>query len=166
VNSRLAPKREPTFELLRPGLNRRGQALKWTGLAATAAVAVWLVTPGHHPPTSLMHDQIALVQRLERTSVGLLRNYGVLQRVDLPKNPDLTEHLDELTPVTKRRHARRHHWRKTHSQAVSYRFSSNHVNRLLDGSGIWDAVVNWCSVQLASLDALVVSTEARWFGPI
>ncbi len=72
--------------------------------AAAAAIAVWLAVPGLHPVTSSpmtpSDAQIALVQQLDVTDVGLLRNYGVVSRLDLLENYDVIEHLDELKPVS------------------------------------------------------------------
>jgi anti-sigma factor RsiW len=79
----------------------------WASLAAATAavvIAVWFAVPGLHPGTSSpmmpSNDQIALVQQLGVTDVGLLRNYGVVERLDLLENYDVIEHLDELKPVS------------------------------------------------------------------
>jgi anti-sigma factor RsiW len=86
----------PAFEWWRPGFG-------WAGLAAAAAAAVlalWFTVPGFHqsaPP----EDQLALEQQMAVTDVGLLRNYGVVKRLDLLENYDVIEHLDELRPAAK-----------------------------------------------------------------
>jgi anti-sigma factor RsiW len=67
--------------------------------AAAAAIAIWFVAPGFHPAVPA-DDQLALVQQLDVTDVGLLRNYGVVERLDLLENYDVIEHLDELKPVS------------------------------------------------------------------
>ncbi len=79
-------------------------AYGWAGLAAAAAVAVWLTIPGLHSPASPMDDRIAVVQQIGGLNVGLLRNYGVVQRLDLLENFDLIEHLNKLRPVSKSSH--------------------------------------------------------------
>jgi len=77
----------------------------WASLAAaaaTAAIVIWFAVPGLHFPSPMApsDDQIALVQQLDVTDVGLLRNYGVVSRLDLLENYDVIEHLDELKPVS------------------------------------------------------------------
>jgi anti-sigma factor RsiW len=79
----------------------------WASLAAaaaTAAIALWFAVPRFHSmapsPVASSDDQIALVQQLDVTDVGLLRNYGVVERLDLLENYDVIEHLDELKPVS------------------------------------------------------------------
>jgi len=80
-------------------------AFGWAGLATAAAAAValalWLAVPGwrHSAPSE---DQLAFEPQMEEvTDVGLLRNYGVVQRLDLLENYDVIEHLDELRPERK-----------------------------------------------------------------
>jgi anti-sigma factor RsiW len=77
-------------------------ALAWASLA-TAGVAVaalalvfWMhpSTPGSSPGV----DQLAMEQP-ETVDVGLLRNYGVVEKLDLLENYDVIEHLDELPPA-------------------------------------------------------------------
>lgn len=78
---------------------------RWAGLAAAAAaagLALWLTVPGwRHGPGARADDQIALLQQFDVGDVGLLRNYGVVQRLDMLENYDMIEHLDELRPVSK-----------------------------------------------------------------
>jgi hypothetical protein len=38
---------------------------------------------------------------MDVADVGLLRNYGVVKRLDLLENYDVIEHLDELRPAPK-----------------------------------------------------------------
>ncbi len=77
----------------------------WAGVAAAAAaagLALWLAVPGfRHAPGMPADDQIALVQQFDVGDVGLLRNYGVVQRLDMLENYDVIEHLDELRPASK-----------------------------------------------------------------
>lgn len=74
----------------------------WASLgvaAAAAALALWFAIPGFRP-SAPPEDQLALEQQLNVTDVGLLRNYGVVERLDLLENYDVIEHLDELKPVS------------------------------------------------------------------
>ena len=41
-------------------------------------------------------DQLAMEQQMSAADVGLLRNYGVVEKLDLLENYDVIEHLDEL----------------------------------------------------------------------
>lgn len=66
--------------------------------AAAVALALWFVVPGFRP-SAPPEDQLALEQQLNVTDVGLLRNYGVVERLDLLENYDVIEHLDELKPA-------------------------------------------------------------------
>ena len=74
----------------------------WASLAAgaaAAAVAVWLVILPHHRSAPMM-EQFAMEQPIDAADVGLLRNYAVVERLDLLENYDLIEHLDEVTAPT------------------------------------------------------------------
>jgi hypothetical protein len=80
-------------------------------------LALWFTVPGlrHTAPS---RDQIAMtgpppqmgeapvdVAAVGATDVGLLRNYGVVTKLDLLENYDVIEHLDELRPALKTRDA-------------------------------------------------------------
>jgi anti-sigma factor RsiW len=76
----------------------------WASLAtaaAVAAIALWFVVPNLRHP-ALPEDQIAM-QQMEvadtDADVGLLRNYGVVERLDMLENYDVIAHLDELKPA-------------------------------------------------------------------
>jgi anti-sigma factor RsiW len=100
-------------ELRRKLEARKERRLKWwrpaygwgAGLAiaaATAALALWLAVPGlRNPANQPPGDQLALEQQMDVTDVGFLRNYGVVQQLDLLENYDVIEHLDELRPMPK-----------------------------------------------------------------
>ena len=74
-------------------------AFVWTSLAtagvaaAALALVLWMrpATPGAAPGV----DQLAMEQP-ETVDVGLLRNYGMVEKLDLLENYDVIEHLDEL----------------------------------------------------------------------
>jgi len=80
------------------------QGVVWGGLvgaAAAAALALWFVIPGLRQ-SAPREDQIAFEQQqMDVADVGLLRNYGVVKRLDLLENYDVIEHLDELRPAPK-----------------------------------------------------------------
>jgi anti-sigma factor RsiW len=100
-------------ELRRKLEARRERRLSWwlpaygwgAGLAAAATAAVlalWLAVPAlHHSAIEPPGDQFALEQPMDVTDVGFLRNYGVVQKLDLLENYDVIEHLDELRPMPK-----------------------------------------------------------------
>jgi anti-sigma factor RsiW len=77
----------------------------WASLAtaaAVAALALWFMVPSlrHAAPPE---DQLAMEQQMEvadtDADVGLLRNYGVVERLDMLENYDVIAHLDELKPA-------------------------------------------------------------------
>jgi anti-sigma factor RsiW len=84
-------------------IERRAQwwrpAVVWASLAtagiavAALALVMWMrpTTPGAAPEV----DQLAMEQP-ETVDIGLLRNYGVVEKLDLLENYDVIEHLDEL----------------------------------------------------------------------
>jgi len=78
--------------------------LVWGGLAAAGVAAVALVTVaalhrGNHGPQPMV-EQLALADVISRTDVGLLRNYPMVERLDMLDNDnyEVIEHLDELAP--------------------------------------------------------------------
>jgi anti-sigma factor RsiW len=75
----------------------------WTSLAATAAVAaiaLWFVVPNFRH-SGVPEEQLAMEPQMEvaDTDVGLLRNYGVVERLDMLENYDVIAHLDQLAPA-------------------------------------------------------------------
>jgi len=101
LRRKLAERSEPRERWWRPGLLWGGFAVA----AATAALAIWLTVPGlrHSAPSA---EQLAFEQQqMDIADVGLLRNYGVVQRLDLLENYDVIEHLDELRPPAGPSHA-------------------------------------------------------------
>jgi len=76
--------------------------------AVGVAAGLWLPIPGFHWRTLPVEDQIAVVQQIdEGTDVRLLRNYGVVQQLDLLENYDLIKHLNDLRPASRSRHGMR-----------------------------------------------------------
>ena len=77
-------------------------ALAWTSLATAglAAAALALVLWTRPPSTGIAPgvDQLAM-ESPETVDVGLLRNYGMVEKLDLLENYDVIEHLDELPPA-------------------------------------------------------------------
>ena len=80
-------------------------AVAWTTLAtagvgaAMLAFVLWMrpSSPGIAPGV----DQLAMEQP-ETVDIGLLRNYGMVEKLDLLENYDVIEHLDELPPAEQR----------------------------------------------------------------
>lgn len=79
--------------------------LVWGSMIAAGVAAVTLVTVlavyRRNPVIEPMVDQLVPVQdEISQTDVGLLRNYAMVERLDLLDNDnyDVIEHLDELTP--------------------------------------------------------------------
>jgi anti-sigma factor RsiW len=96
LRRKLAARPEPRLPWWRTGF-------AWGGLAAAAAaaaLAIWLSVPGVRP-SAPVEDQLAFAQQADVVDVGLLRNYGVVQRLDLLENYDVIEHLDQLRPAPK-----------------------------------------------------------------
>ncbi len=101
LRRKLAARQEPRARWWRP-------AYGWAGLgvaAAAAALALWFAVPGFRPFSAPEDEQLALEQQMDVADVGLLRNYGVVNRLDLLENYDVIEHLDELQPAPKPDHA-------------------------------------------------------------
>jgi anti-sigma factor RsiW len=102
LRRKLAERAQPRIRWWQTGLG-------WASLATAAAVAVlalWLAIPGFHGPAPQL-EQLALQQPMDITDVGLLRNYGVVERLDLFQNYDVIEHLDEIRPAPQGSHAER-----------------------------------------------------------
>jgi anti-sigma factor RsiW len=72
----------------------------WAPAAAVVAVTVVTLLARHRPETRPMVDQLAVNDVISRTDVGLLRNYPMVERLDLLENDnyEVIEHLDELVP--------------------------------------------------------------------
>jgi anti-sigma factor RsiW len=97
---KLARRTEARSRWWRPGL-------AWASLA-TAAVGIGALVlalsmrPSSHGPTPEV-DQLAMEQSAEPVDVGLLRNYKVVEQLDLLEDYDVIEHLDEL-PAAEHNH--------------------------------------------------------------
>jgi anti-sigma factor RsiW len=71
----------------------------WASLAtAGVGIAALILVLSMGQPSRMMPgiDQLAMQQPAEVVDVGLLRNYGVVERLDLLEDYDVIEHLDEL----------------------------------------------------------------------
>jgi anti-sigma factor RsiW len=97
LRRKLAARSEPRVPWWRQGFAWGGFAV---GAAAAAALVLWLSFPGVRP-TAPLEDQLAFEQQGDVVDVGLLRNYGVVQKLDLLENYDVIAHLDELRPAPK-----------------------------------------------------------------
>jgi anti-sigma factor RsiW len=77
----------------------------WASLGAGIAVAALILAMVMRPtmPGAPEVDQLALEQP-ETVDVGLLRNYAVVERLDLLENYDVIEHLDELPSSSEHNH--------------------------------------------------------------
>ncbi len=91
--------------------------LFWGSLAAAGIAALLLVSlptlhRGVNGPSSAgsspMMDQLAMEDVMSHTDVGLLRDYPVVERLDMLENYDVIEHLDELSPAPPQTNATTH----------------------------------------------------------
>lgn len=77
--------------------------IMWPALTAGVATAAILMvlTLSHlfRPATVPPVDQFAMEGAMRGTEVGLLRNYQVVDHLDLLENYDVIEDLDQLTPA-------------------------------------------------------------------
>jgi anti-sigma factor RsiW len=95
LRRKIAARSEARHRWWRPGFTWAGLA---TAGAAIAALVLFISRPdfrGTTPPV----DQLAMEQQMSAADVGLLRNYGVVEKLDLLENYDVVEHLDELPPT-------------------------------------------------------------------
>jgi anti-sigma factor RsiW len=78
-------------------------SLATASAAAVAILALWFAIPGTHRNLAPPADQLAMEQQMDvaytDADVGLLRNYGVVERLDLLENYDVIAHLDQLAPA-------------------------------------------------------------------
>src|SRR5208337_4701631 len=98
IRRKLAARPQPRLRWWQTGL---GWASLATAGAALAALVLWFAIPGLHGPAPAV-DELAMEQPMDVADVadvGLLRNYGVVERLDLLENYDVIEHLDEIKPV-------------------------------------------------------------------
>jgi anti-sigma factor RsiW len=77
----------------RPGL--AWASLATAAVATTAIVLAFALAPGSRPPAV---DQLEVEGALADADIGLLRDYPVVEHLDLLENYDLIENLDQLTP--------------------------------------------------------------------
>jgi predicted anti-sigma-YlaC factor YlaD len=85
----------------------RRPVLGWATLAgASVAVTVIALTLRLHtsPPTV---EQLAAPAAMADADIGLLRNYPVIERLDMLENYDVIENLDQVAPRTQPSHATR-----------------------------------------------------------
>lgn len=91
-------------------------AFVWGSFAAAGVAAIALVSlfvlqrgPGAPPPL-VSPDQLAFEDVISRTDVGLLRNYPMVERLDMLENDnyEVIEHLDELAPGSSQTNEIRH----------------------------------------------------------
>jgi anti-sigma factor RsiW len=95
---KLAARTEPRPRWWRTGF---GWASLATAGAALAALVLWFAIPAFRTPAPGV-DELAMEQPMDvagLADVGLLRNYGVVERLDLLENYDVIEHLDEIKPA-------------------------------------------------------------------
>jgi anti-sigma factor RsiW len=108
--------RDPDWNVYRAQLRRRLAArenpqfrrwwrpeIVWPAIAAGTATAVLLIalTLSHllRGPAMPPVDQFATEGAMSGTDVGLLRNYQVVDHLDLLENYDVIENLDQLSPT-------------------------------------------------------------------
>ena len=74
--------------------------VRWASLATAGvgiAALILTLSMGHSLRGPIPGvDQLAMEQPAESVDVGLLRNYGVVEKLDLLEDYDVIEHLDEL----------------------------------------------------------------------
>ncbi len=76
-------------------------SLAGAGIAVAALILAMVMRPSMLGAPEV--DQLALEQP-ETVDVGLLRNYAVVERLDLLENYDVIEHLDELPSSSEHNH--------------------------------------------------------------
>ena len=97
---KLATRIEARSRWWRPGLAWASLA---TAVVGVAALVLTLSTrPSSFEPIPEV-DQLAMEQSAEPVDVGLLRNYKVVEQLDLLEDYDVIEHLDEL-PAAEHNH--------------------------------------------------------------
>jgi len=79
-------------------------SLTAAGAAAVAALLLAVRSPTHALPPV---EELALEQQLGSNDLGLLRDYPVVERLDLLENYDVIEHLNELSPAPSEQHGSR-----------------------------------------------------------
>jgi anti-sigma factor RsiW len=92
LRRKIAVRNESRHRWWRPGIAWAGLA---TAGAAIATLILFISRPDFRGATPQM-DQLAMEQQMSAADVGLLRNYGVVEKLDLLENYDVIEHLDEL----------------------------------------------------------------------
>lgn len=95
LRRKLAARTQPRRRWWQTGF---GWASLATAGAAVAALVLWFAIPGLHAPAPAV-DELAMEQPMDIADVGLLRNYGVVERLDLLENYDVIVHLDEIKPA-------------------------------------------------------------------
>jgi anti-sigma factor RsiW len=81
------------------------------GVAAVAFASIVLLRRGPDSLVPLVSpEQLAFEDVISRTDVGLLRNYPMVERLDMLENDsyEVIEHLDELAPARSHRNEIRH----------------------------------------------------------
>jgi anti-sigma factor RsiW len=96
---KLAQRAESRARWWRP--NVAWASLAGAGIAVAALILAMVMRPSM--PGAPEVDQLALEQP-ETVDVGLLRNYAVVERLDLLENYDVIEHLDELPSSSEQNH--------------------------------------------------------------
>ena len=79
-------------------------SLTAAGAAAVAALLLAVRSPTHALPPV---EELALEQQLGSNDLGLVRDYPVVERLDLLENYDVVEHLNELSPAPSEQHGSR-----------------------------------------------------------
>ncbi len=81
----------------------RSPRLAWASMAtagaAVAAIVLVLMLSRPPQPGVPAVEQLAMEDAMGGADVGLLRNYPVVEHLDLLENYDVIEHLDEVTPA-------------------------------------------------------------------
>lgn len=73
-------------------------ALATAGVAVAALILVLTIRSGPGTPSV---EQLAMENEMAGADIGLLRNYPVVEHLELLEDYDVIEHLDELPPAAK-----------------------------------------------------------------
>ncbi len=74
-------------------------SLATAGVGIAALILALTMRPATHPSAPGGVDMLAMEQPAEAVDVGLLRDYPVVEKLDMLEDYDVIEHLDEMQPA-------------------------------------------------------------------
>lgn len=98
LRRKLNARRAERVQRWRPGLAWPWLATATAGVATAAIVLMFALATGPRPPAV---DQFEIEGALADADIGLLRDYPVVEHLDLLENYDVIENLDQLTPPSR-----------------------------------------------------------------